>query len=205
MPSERGVLMSITFGTRLAEERKRLGMSQEAFAEFVGVSFSTQRRYEKDSRNPDIGYLEALGAVGIDASYVLTGRLGGFPDKETFHIVTAYTLVIREIGARAGSDPDHTDGVASYPLNNPSVNKGVFDTARQVDRLFEGTNLTVHTTGLGNLIQAVEEAIQAVSATVTPEKKAQAIAILYGRFGHDRTRWHCVDRDTIKEALGLGD
>ena len=63
----------MSVGKRIAEERKRLGLSQEAFAELVGVSFSSQRRYEKGEREPDTKYLEALRKAGIDASYVLSG------------------------------------------------------------------------------------------------------------------------------------
>jgi len=58
-------------GKRLAEERKRLGYSQSAFADLVGVSFSSQRRYEDGRSSPDTAYLEAAAKAGVDVGYVL--------------------------------------------------------------------------------------------------------------------------------------
>lgn len=67
-------------GKRLAEERKRLGLSQAAFAESVGVSFSSQRRYEDGRSSPDASYLDAIERLGIDGQFVLTGIRAGESD-----------------------------------------------------------------------------------------------------------------------------
>lgn len=61
----------MSVGKRLAEERKRIGLSQSDFAERVGVSFSSQRRYEDGRSSPDTAYLEAIGKAGVDVGYVL--------------------------------------------------------------------------------------------------------------------------------------
>lgn len=61
----------MSVGKRIAEERKRLGLSQAAFAALVGVSFSTQRRYEDGRSAPPTTYLNAAGEVGVDVSYVM--------------------------------------------------------------------------------------------------------------------------------------
>ncbi len=61
-------------GKRIAEERKRLGWSQADFAKLVGVSFSSQRRYENETRAPDTVYISALSTSGIDVGYVLSGK-----------------------------------------------------------------------------------------------------------------------------------
>jgi len=58
-------------GERIAEERKRKGLSQAAFAKLVGVSFSSQRRYENGSRDPDTAYLDALWRIGVNVRYVV--------------------------------------------------------------------------------------------------------------------------------------
>lgn len=63
----------LNFGTRLKEERKRLGMSQTEFAAAVGVHLNTQSRYEKGDRTPDATYLDAIKSVGVDLGYVLSG------------------------------------------------------------------------------------------------------------------------------------
>lgn len=60
-------------GERLREERTRLGANQEDFAQIGGVNRNTQGAYEKDERSPDVKYLAALAARGLDVLYVVTG------------------------------------------------------------------------------------------------------------------------------------
>ncbi|MFW9268789.1 helix-turn-helix domain-containing protein [Pseudomonas sp. NR3] len=61
-------------GERLREERTRLGLNQEAFAQLGGITRNTQGSYEKGERNPDSVYLTAVLKAGVDVPYVLTGR-----------------------------------------------------------------------------------------------------------------------------------
>ncbi|WP_433692421.1 helix-turn-helix domain-containing protein [Herbaspirillum seropedicae] len=61
------------FKTRLKEERKRLGLNQEKFAQIGGVSKDTQVNYESGLRVPDVDYLIAVGAAGVDTQYLLSG------------------------------------------------------------------------------------------------------------------------------------
>jgi transcriptional regulator with XRE-family HTH domain len=61
-------------GARLREERMRLKLSQEAFAEKVGVHRRTQVNYEAGEREPDVSYYEAAASLGIDLPYVLEGE-----------------------------------------------------------------------------------------------------------------------------------
>lgn len=61
-------------GTRLREERERLGLSQEGLGTLGGVRKQAQLLYEKDERKPDSGYLEAVAASGADVLYILTGQ-----------------------------------------------------------------------------------------------------------------------------------
>lgn len=63
-----------SIGSRLKEERERLGMSQGVFGEIGGVKTNAQVKYEKDERSPDALYLEALSRAGVDVSYVITGQ-----------------------------------------------------------------------------------------------------------------------------------
>ena len=64
----------MTFGERLREERKRLGMNQTELALLGGVVKFTQINYEKNERTPDLDYLTKLEAAGVDAYYILTGK-----------------------------------------------------------------------------------------------------------------------------------
>lgn len=82
------------FSSRLAEERKRLGLNQEDLGALAGVSKMSQLNYEKGVRKPDTDYLIALAAHGVDASYLLTG-LRSFDPSTTSHPQPADTLPAR--------------------------------------------------------------------------------------------------------------
>lgn len=58
---------------RLLEERRRLGLTQDEFAEKAGVSKRTHNYYESGARQPDSDYLSAIARIGADVQYVLTG------------------------------------------------------------------------------------------------------------------------------------
>lgn len=63
----------MNIGTRLREERKRLGMDQPTFGGIGGVKALAQHTYESGKRSPDAAYLERVAAAGVDVLYVLTG------------------------------------------------------------------------------------------------------------------------------------
>lgn len=66
----------LTYGKRLKEERERMGLTQTALADIASVTKVTQINYEKDSRKPDIEYLELIKNAGVDILYVITGERG---------------------------------------------------------------------------------------------------------------------------------
>lgn len=61
-------------GSRLKEERLRLGLSQTQFADLGGVQKQAQLRYEKGERAPGADYLAAVASAGADVLYILVGR-----------------------------------------------------------------------------------------------------------------------------------
>ncbi|MDD1966096.1 helix-turn-helix transcriptional regulator [Pseudomonas putida] len=61
-------------GTRLKEERKRLGLSQQEFGAIGGVEANAQGKYENGERIPRADYLVALGKKGMDVLYVVSGE-----------------------------------------------------------------------------------------------------------------------------------
>lgn len=67
-------MSALTFGSRLREERKRLGLTQAAFAERAGVAVNSQTNYELDGTNPRVKYFDVIAALGVDVGYVLTGQ-----------------------------------------------------------------------------------------------------------------------------------
>lgn len=64
----------MSFGSRLAEERKRLGLKQAEFADIVGTDVPKQSLYENDRRELRADYLARLADAEVDIVYVLTGR-----------------------------------------------------------------------------------------------------------------------------------
>lgn len=64
----------MSVGTRLKEERKRLGLSQEAMAVACGAGKRTQILFEQDAHVPGGSYFIAAHQLGVDLTYVLVGR-----------------------------------------------------------------------------------------------------------------------------------
>jgi transcriptional regulator with XRE-family HTH domain len=64
----------MSFGARLAEERKRLGLKQAEFADLVGTDVPKQSLYENDRRELRADYLARLADAEVDIVYILTGR-----------------------------------------------------------------------------------------------------------------------------------
>ena len=64
----------MSFGRRLAEERKRLGLKQAEFADKVGTDVPKQSLYENGRRELRADYLSRLADANVDLVYVLTGR-----------------------------------------------------------------------------------------------------------------------------------
>ena len=60
-------------GSRLRQERERLGLSQKIFGEIGGVEANAQGKYESGGRAPKADYLSRVAERGVDILYVLTG------------------------------------------------------------------------------------------------------------------------------------
>lgn len=91
------------FGARLREERKRLGLSQEGFAERVGVKRLAQSQYELEIREPRLSYFAAIGALGANLYYLFYGKPTFGPplseeetrriEKRVFDLIEEYVAV----------------------------------------------------------------------------------------------------------------
>jgi transcriptional regulator with XRE-family HTH domain len=71
---KKGFSKAVSFGARLAEERKRLGLKQAEFASLVGTDVPKQSLYENDRRELRADYLARLADAKVDVVYVLTGQ-----------------------------------------------------------------------------------------------------------------------------------
>jgi len=82
----------MSFGTRLAEERKRLGLKQAEFADLVGTDVPKQSLYENDRRELRADYLARLAGAKVDIVYILTGQRseGDWLEAGPSDLLTAY-------------------------------------------------------------------------------------------------------------------
>jgi transcriptional regulator with XRE-family HTH domain len=89
----------MSFGSRLAEERKRLGLKQAEFADLAGTDVPKQSLYENDRRDLRAAYLSRIAAAGVDVLYVLTGRRGGgeWLAEDASAILSAFLVLPPEV------------------------------------------------------------------------------------------------------------
>ena len=82
----------MSFGARLAEERKRLGLKQADFAALVGTDVPKQSLYENDRRELRADYLARLAEARVDVLYVLTGTRmeGGRLTEQATDLLSCY-------------------------------------------------------------------------------------------------------------------
>ena len=69
---------------RLKEERKRLGLSQEAGAKALGISLASLSTYERSKVTPPVSVLIPYAKLGADIQYIITGERSSarLPDTE---------------------------------------------------------------------------------------------------------------------------
>jgi transcriptional regulator with XRE-family HTH domain len=68
------MLQNQTFGDRIRQERKRLGLTQQQFADGLDISRSAVTFYETDRTVPDANFFSSAIANGIDIGYILVGE-----------------------------------------------------------------------------------------------------------------------------------
>ncbi len=62
-------------GSRLREERMRIGLSGQLVAERIGISHLTYKKYERGERQAiKAKYLDKLTELGFDVAYIQTGK-----------------------------------------------------------------------------------------------------------------------------------
>ena len=90
--------LMVSIGQRLREERVRLGLNQEDFAEKSGIHKNSLRHYEQGERSPTLALVLIFQDVGVDIGYVLTGRRsdGSLGFSEQHHLDMLAKLSMRE-------------------------------------------------------------------------------------------------------------
>ena len=113
------------FGSRLAEERKRLGLKQAEFAALVGTDVPKQSLYENDRRELRADYLARLADADVDVVYVLTGQRseGATLGEEASAMLSAYLALPADlqeaVAALARRLRDHSASVGGRTVHNP--------------------------------------------------------------------------------------
>lgn len=80
-------------GTRLRDERIRLGLSQTEFGNYGGVRKNTQSKYESNERAPDALYLANVAKHGVDVQYVITGVKKAEADEDVAELLGKWSLL----------------------------------------------------------------------------------------------------------------
>ncbi len=87
-------------GSRLREERDRLGLTQKEFGDIGGVEPNAQGKYESGERTPKANYLAKVAGEGVDVLYVLTGERTPIPadrlSQAEEHVLGHYRVLPRE-------------------------------------------------------------------------------------------------------------
>lgn len=82
----------LPIGERLREQREHLGMNQTDFAKAAGVSRKTLFGYEMGERTPDAAALAAWARLGLDVSYVVSGKHSGGSTGDSFKEPVSQTI-----------------------------------------------------------------------------------------------------------------
>jgi len=209
----------VAIGKRILEERKRLRLNQANFAKLAGVSFSSQRRYEDGRSAPDTAYLEALGRMGVDVGFVV-----GYPDPTPAERLSNFASSIK-VDGRGRSEQPFESGpgwilLAALGIPFPTWN-AIVDKLVQLDEtgvpfingddpawgeeiakaspLIAELASTLDSALLTAVLEGVDGVLSVRSETITPAKKAQAVAMLYRSFKASGK----VDEAMIEEAVKL--
>ena len=89
----------MTMGRRIAEQRKRIGLSQEALGEKMGVSRQAISKWEADGAVPEIDKLIALSKLyGVSVGWLLGVETQ--PEKQTDALSDSQLKMVEEIVKR---------------------------------------------------------------------------------------------------------
>jgi len=203
----------VGIGERIAEERKRLGLSQSAFASLVGVSFSSQRRYENETRAPDTAYLDSLRKHGVDVEWVLATpkikrNYADFYQDLGEAIVVIYGITTEELDATFSAASQATEiATKDIPEYAHERHVAAFCAALlpEVAKLMKsklggrGQNPSVDSDMLAAVLENLDEVLSRLDVELTLTKKSKVAAMLYRAFKASGK----VDRVMIEEAVKL--
>lgn len=189
-----------TLGSRIREERLRLGLSQAAFAKLLGVHRQTQINYEHGERKPDTDYLGALANAQVDVGYVLTGE-SEFRKLMVLQDICGHVRAVLGIDEGFDSEWAEVKAMVMADLQNfydgkPEPLRG-FNAVRSL--LQKSPELTASGDGLADLLDKIEFVAEADGLQLTATMKAGVLVSLYRTWKLSRVRF--LDLQTVREEL----
>lgn len=188
---------------RITIERKRLHMSQAAFAQAAGVSLSTQKRYEKGERGADSEYLAALSKIGVDIAFILTGLRSpdAHADRRGLRHVLELVAGVLDI-ARGEIGRDFDAALAAAVEAHKSAPPDEAASAR-ADLAFEAVLRRsplwlADARQLEAVVEKVEFVLEAQGLKLSPAGKSRAIVSL---LREERRSGRSADLTAVQKAL----
>lgn len=208
----------MSIGDRIEHERKRLGLSQTAFSKAVGVSLSSQKRYESGEREPDTAYLERARKIGVDISFLLTNTRRGPSGIDgdnwiDFGICFAQILGftsgdLRSVLATVSATMAHENYRHLEPDDSVAAYDAVF--LKEVLSLVNRKNsvmplgkdsIDIDTNLLSAILENLETAAGSTARNLSAKKKALIVGMLYRNFKASGT----VDLAAIRDAIAIAE
>lgn len=191
----------------------RLGLSQTAFAQKVGIHRNTQIKYESGERHPDTEYINSIGAIGVDIFYIYSGIKS--EDREMYEVaeielrngiyaalglsqdIKSLTFEMMEIAEKELDEGGAWDTEAWVTKRGKFISNVLSDrhAAGKIPPLLEVTDVTL----LSSVIASLEAALEKLGVVLPPEKKARAVVMLYRAFKASGK----VDQKMIEETIAL--
>lgn len=186
-----------TIGSRLRDERKRIGLSQVDCANACGVHRRTQGNYELDKGRPDTEYLRAFAELGADVGYVEFGiragqvdNLGatqsrllaclltvlGYPDPMKI-VLDAYSREQQEVQDAVSKHGDQVNIHLSTRGTQMFASALIVESSAVAVMLAEARELNVSL--LGSTLDVVDQAVAATGVNLTADKKGRLVAAIY--------------------------
>ncbi|MBX9899144.1 MAG: helix-turn-helix transcriptional regulator [Burkholderiaceae bacterium] len=178
------------FGQRLKEERERLGKTQADFAKAGGVGRTAQFNYEREERRPSSSYLSGIEALGADSLYIMTGNRQG-KDGAWGRV---YGRMLYTIEMLLGLEEGRLEKIAvmvkqvDEVLDDATKNRGLVsyedffvamaDWLKTSTKISDFTDLHL----FAEIVGEVDKEIIRRGITVSPEKKAHVLVMLYRTF-----------------------
>jgi transcriptional regulator with XRE-family HTH domain len=185
-----------SFGSRLKEERERIGLSQAKFAEACGVGKTAQFNYESNARMPDGDYLYRAGKQGVDTGYLLFSERSSPNSLYCLAAANVLPFIAKKVGLSIGALMWILDRAAEMEAQHwggTGLDIEQEDILALIDDLFNAGDL------LEAVIVAVSESLQKFGVSLSINKRFSLTMMLFRAFKSTGK----IDSAVIDDAVRL--